>query len=327
MGCFTKKETNRPMEKFKILNIDLEKNNVANFTRLKRTFLYRDKIISFGLYGGFACLNARNFERDTVLEKQLNANDFSKAGIYQDTLFGEKFKELFYWSSNKWMKYQTPQPIKYFDIVYEDNHHVFYTSSSGEFGTIIFAYDKNARKTYAQLTTEPNSILKTDTGYFVGIHSYHGGFSGIYSIKNVSGMKPVSDTLRHIRTLYDRDFRFSALWDTSAHYLSNYADFRHKGLNENFPEMITASFITNGKLFHIVDPWDVNNRGKRYLCKTEKDSLVIIDTLNNIKPSLAFRYKAGTIINEEEYQDGFTLVRNDTIFRITFKAAHKSQSL
>ena len=125
-GCNEQSPTVKDITKFKIVYTNITENGVKNiqncanwyidFSRIKRTVVYKDKIICVGFNGGFACLNSSDLKQNTVLENKLNTDFFTNATIYQDTLFAEKFDKLFFWDSDKWVEYLRPLPINYFDI-------------------------------------------------------------------------------------------------------------------------------------------------------------------------------------------------------------------
>jgi hypothetical protein len=331
-----KKET-----KFTIVDIHITENGVKNikncanwyidFSRIKRTVVYKDKIICVGFNGGFACLNSLNLNQDTILENKLNTDFFTNATVYQDTLIAEKFDKLFYWNSDKWVEYLHPLPIKYFDLLLEDKSYAFYSSCMGEFGSILFAYNKTTGRTRAEFTTCPNSVVKTTLGYYVGTHLYHMmGWSDSYIIKDVEKLKIVPDSLRNSEG-FDIDTRFTFLRDTSLEARNNYLPFKFSIAKEMMdtssnhfqPDiMVIASFNNNGKMYHIIDSRDFNKRAQKYIGTVINDTLEIIDTLNDCTAATAFQFGNTTIINEEFYGNGFSMVRNDTIFKVTFTTLH-----
>lgn len=342
-GCGEQRTPSNKAIKFTIVDIHITVNGVKNiqncanwyidFSRIKKTVVYKDKIICIGLNGGFACLNSSNLKQDTVLENRLNTDFYTKATVYQDTLFAEKFDKIFYLNSaDKWVKYLHPLPIKYFDLLLEDKSYAIYSTCGGEFGSILLAYNKTTGKTRGELTTCPNSVVKTNLGYYVGTHLYHmSGWSGSYIIKDIEKLKLVPEMLRNIRTMFYRDPRFTFLKDTNNELRSNYLPFEFclprklKG-NSSFSlyddMMISASFTNNGKMYHIIDPRDFHKEDVRYIGSVFNDTLNVIDILKNCNPKTVYQFGNTTIINEEFYGEGFTMIRNDTIFKITFKTLH-----
>ena len=87
------------------INGELNIQNCAkwfiDFSRIKRTVVYRDKIICVGFNGGFACLDRSGMKQDTTFERKLNSDFFTNASVFQDTLFAEKFDKIFFWNIDR----------------------------------------------------------------------------------------------------------------------------------------------------------------------------------------------------------------------------------
>ena len=341
-GCNEQSPTVKDITKFKIVYTNITENGVKNiqncanwyidFSRIKRTVVYKDKIICVGFNGGFACLNSSDLKQNTVLENKLNTDFFTNATIYQDTLFAEKFDKLFFWDSDKWVEYLRPLPINYFDLLLEDKTYAFYSSCMGEFGSILFAYNKTTGKTKAEFTTCPNSVVKTNLGYYVGTHLYHiSGWSGSYIIKDVEKLKTVPDSLKNTEGRFDIDPRFTFIQDTSLEARNNYLPFKFSIAKETIdtnstyfhPDMmLVASFNSRGKMYHIIDPRVFEKKEQKFIGTVMNDTLKVIDTLENCTAETVFQFGNTTIINEEFYGEGFTMIRNDTIFKVTFTTLH-----
>jgi hypothetical protein len=316
---------------FKTISIEIPKNGVlkirdcakwyVDFGEVKKTLIYKDKIISVGLNGGFACLSSKNFQPDTTLERIMNTDFFTNAAVYQDTLFAEKFDKYYYWDSNSWIEYSKPLKVAYFTLLYDDKNVAFYSACGGEFGSILFVYNKETGETRILLTTCPDTVLKTDKGYFIGTHLYHmSGFSGSYFIKNLNELPLIPDSLLKVEELYDPYLLFKLLRDTTLAKLEIHDFTSHFRTTEEEDPLIIASFNARNELFHILDP--LARRGydddRRLLARLTGDEWEILDTLSNCNPVTTFQFKDVTILNETHYGNGFTLIRNDTIFKITY---------
>lgn len=331
LSCNGQTPPTKTITKFKVVEKNIAVNGVKNiqncanwyidFSRIKRTVVYNDKIICVGFNGGFACLNSSNLKQDTVLESKMNTDFFTNASVFQDTLFAEKFDKLFFWNSDKWIEYSHPLPIKYFDLLLEDKTYAFYSSCMGEFGSILFAYNKATKETKAQLTTCPNSVIKTNLGYYVGTHLYHMmGSSGEYIIKDIEKLKVVPDEMRNQEGNFDQDPQFNFIYDTSLAARYNYLPFKFF-----YPKdiMLVASFNNNGKMYHIIDTREFKkNREQRFVGTVMNDTLKIIDSLEKCTAETVLQFGNTSIINEEFYGQGFTMVRNDTLFKISFRTLH-----
>jgi hypothetical protein len=328
-SCKSKTQQNESLKNFKHVDVNITINgelniqNCANwyinFSRIKRTVVYKEKVICVGLNGGFACLNRSDLKQDTIFEKKLNTDFFTNAAVFQDTLFAEKFDKIFFWNTDQWAEYPHPLPIRYFDLLFEDKTYIFYSSCMGEFGSILFAYNKTTKETKGELTTCPNSVLKTGLGYYVGVHLYHmHGWSNSYTIKNIEKLKIIPASMRNERGVYHADPRYSFLKDTSAETRNNHLPFKFF-----YPKdiMIVASFDYKGKMYHFVDAMDYKKNGEqRFIGTVSNDTLRIIDSMENCAPATTFQFENTSIINEDG--QWFTMIRNDTIFKITFTTLH-----
>ena len=317
--------------KFKFVAIDIPKNGVLNiqdcskwyidFSRIKRALIYKDKVICVGLNGGFACLNSSDLRPDTTLENLMNTDFFTDASVYHDTLFAEKFGTLYFWTSTKWTEYRHKQSINYFDLLFEDNQYAFYSSCMGEFGSILFVFNKRTHITRAQFTSCPNSVVSTDSGYFIGTHLYHmAGSSHAYTIRDIEKLKVVPDSIRLYEGMFDRDRRLAFLRDTTEELKSNI-----QALTFFYPSeiMIVSSFGLNGELYHIIHPREYpQEKGKRFIGTVQNDTLRIVDSLRDCTAEMARQFENTTIVTEGNYGSGFSLIRNDTMFNITFTTKH-----
>ena len=191
----------------------------------------------------------------------------------------------------------------------------------GEFGSILFVYNKKPKESKAEFTTSPNSVIKTSLGYYVGSHLYHmAGWSDSYTIKNIEKLKTISPSMGNQEGRYDIDPRFSFLQDTSVETRNNHLPFKFFYPKEI---MIVASFDIKGKMYHIVDARDFKkNREQRFIGTVSNDTLRIIDTIENCTAETTLQFENTSIINEEFYGQGLTMIRNDTIFKITFTTLH-----
>lgn len=90
--------------------------------------------------------------------------------------------------------------------------------------------------------------------------------------------------------------------------------------------LINASFWNRGKLYHLIvnreDRHPPENEGKKYLGTVIRDSLHIMDTLPNLNPLTVNQFANTTLVNEAFYGEGFTLIRNDTIFKVYFSTRY-----
>ena len=142
----------------------------VDFTRLKSTVFYNDRLISMGKYGGFVCINPESFTIDKDFTKKLNSDIFTNVIVRNDTLIAEKFGELFYLSKDTtWINYYQNDPVLLFKIAFEDSDYVFFTEDGGEYGGALFVFNKNTKNTQIIISNQfsPNAILKVNNEYIV----------------------------------------------------------------------------------------------------------------------------------------------------------------
>ncbi|MFC2114424.1 hypothetical protein ACFLRI_03660 [Bacteroidota bacterium] len=313
--------------KFIQKNIDVSNkiliNDCANwyleFKEIKKTVFFKRYIISMGLYGGFICLNESDLSLNTEMGTKLNTDFYTNITVFQDTLLAEKFEQLYFFGSDSiWHEYQSYLPIQYFDILYQNDEFVVFSSCSGEFGSIIFFYNKNNKTTKIALDICPNSVINTDSGFIINSHLYHmSGHSSIYLIKDIDKLNLVPDTLYLFHALWDRDPRFEYVRKVVKPNNCIPIDYLNSVDSRSFDyPIIVSTFINNKELFHFVD--FKGYADSVFLCLIKKGCLIKLDSFANISPKTAINYSGTTIINEKHGQ-GFTFIRNDSIFKIIYK--------
>jgi hypothetical protein len=298
-----------------ITKIPIASKVYLNFTDIQKALIYRNKIIGVGSTGGFACLNVSDFKPDTTLEKLMNTDYFSEAGIVNDTLFAGNSEKTFYWDQSKWILYSHPLPINYFTVLFEDKTYIIYEVCQGEFSSLLFAFNKETRVTKALFSrTCPNTVLKSDSGFLIGSHLYHiDSYSRLYNIRDIEKLISVPDSLRFPHTRIDMDSGISKIRNQNKLASKNIRVLKYPR-----NDIIVSTFISNGNMFYIIDKdLSIGSNKKRYIGTIDNDSMRIIDSLANIDPEITCRYGNTTVINE--VHDGFSLIRNDTIYKIKFK--------
>jgi hypothetical protein len=182
-------------------------------------------------------------------------------------------------------------------------------------------YNKKTNITRAEFTTCPNAVIKTDSGYFIGSHSYHMvGYSEAYTIRDIEKLTQVTDSMRFYEGMFDRDPRLAILHINDSLPDTNFIPYRPLYRGEF---MITGTFKIGKMLYHIVDPKNYREAGeKRLIGIIQKDSLKVIDSLKDCAAASTLSFGNITVIHESLWGKGFTLVKNDTIYKITFSATH-----
>jgi len=299
-----------------IVTLDSAARWYLNFDRLKKTVIYSNRIISMGLHGGFICINPTKMELDSDYTKKLNTDFYTNVICRQDTLFAEKFGKIYYLNRDtRWAEYNLKLPVKLFEIVYEDEHYIFYPSDFGEWGACLFIYDKYLHCTKGlEVSDCPISVVKKDKKYTIGGASYGGvGSYEIYSLKDLDKLKPIvndnSNTsmeilnkywigIERIDYTYSRNF-IEKLKEGSADVITI---FQHDSILYCLEDINTHKERINGKKYVYISKFN-NERIKidsldlgdlRGIKQNGKN--VLVDCLNHMKSNFLY-FNSDTIYN------------------------------
>jgi hypothetical protein len=319
-------------------NISFEVNSTINIndcilwhvdlTELKSTVLYKNHIISMGLYGGFVAINSDLKSIDNPFSKKLNSDLFTNLSVRHDTLFAEKFDEIFFLSDKdtSWMPYNLTEPIALFDILLEDEKYVFYSISQGEWGTILFVYDKEIKKLrVASYHDEPKCIYYRENGYYINASLRHGfGSSTFKRLQNIQNLNFISESNKNKSQL-----------SLQSHFLNlpvtDYPDISFDAkvdagilidvLPIDYTIMVANSFKINNEYYHFTYFNDIKKpslHNKTYITKVVNEKLEIVDSLEIYRVNRTRSFDKYTIIESYFLDDGYYLSYDDTLFYITF---------
>jgi hypothetical protein len=289
-------------------------NWYTDFSNVKRSVIYKDKIISVGLYGGFCCFDKDNFKVDATFTKKINTDLFTNVSVIEDTLFAELFNKIYYLDNKtKWVEYTTPKPIKYFDTLLDDKDYIFYYSTRGEWGSILFVYDKNTALTHGLILGCPTSVTKVSNGYLINGATRHMGiWSELISVSDINRLTVISDTLRLRNYSWERFYKIiNDTTETATQYITRLGYFKNK-----WDTAIISTFAISNKIYSFI-----RADRKPFIGKMENDKYILLDTLSkNINPNTLISYADNEkVVNELFWSNGFCLIRNDTIYKIIFE--------
>lgn len=305
-----------------------------NFESLKASVLFHNRVISVTNAGGFVCVSVQDFNRDTLLEQQMNTDFYTGLEVFRDTLFTEKFGQLFFWNEDKWDRYTKSPPVNFFEIVSEDSAYTFYCSDGGEFGSILYAYNQRSGETRALSTSGINSLFSIASGYFIGAHSYHmSGFSEAFIAHDIRAWIKINDQLRTRKGMFDRMPEFDSVHkanvDTRKHISRYWCSISLAPNNrgslfskQTHPDsscqniMIDGSFRHNGRIYHFLNP-DYSSENQTYICTILRDTLLVVDSIPACAGHSVRYFENLALVS---HSDGFTLLRGDTLFRVNFHA-------
>lgn len=300
-----------------VLSINKCANWHVDFNKLKKTVIYSDKIISMGLYGGFVCLDYTSLTIDENFTNKLNSDFFTNVACYNDTLFAEKFDEIFYLSGNNttWVKYNKTLPVKFFDIIYQDNDYIFYPVDFGEWGSLLFIYDKEKNITKGLRTTNcANAIIKTDGKYLISSSTRHmSGFSDLFSLQKIDNIPVLVDhsksiSISNIEEFWKRNIQIDE---------SNKSEYYKQEKSLSIGAIISSTFLFQNNIYHFIEPESRNSQ--IIISKNEQGNLAQQDSLTSFIIDFTNSYNEDYIFNAGTYDCGFMILQKNRLIRIKFE--------
>jgi hypothetical protein len=244
-----------------------------------------------------------------------------------DTLFAEKFNEIYYLNltDTTWKAYSLNEPVALFDILFEDEEFVFYSISRGEWGTILFVYDKSENLLRATpYQDDPKCVYFKEGQYYINASLRHG--SGSSSFKRISNPKsiPIVSTPQNIQLLISH-FNKLPIVDYPPINLKNLEKAKQLEnlINIQYGIMVTNTMSIMGRDFHFTDynQWkeQYQSYDKTYITEIIDKKLNVVDSVNAYRVLRTKTYGSFTIIESKFISNGLYISKGNTIFRIVFK--------
>lgn len=305
----------------------------VDFSELKSTVLYKSHFISMGLYGGFVAIDKSLTYVNRQYSKKLNSDLYTNLAVRHDTLFAEKFNKIYYLSDKdtSWISYQLNEPISLFDILFEDEKYVFFSISQGEFGTILFIYDKEIRKLrVASYGDDPKCIYYQDNEYYINASLRHGGGSSTFkSLHNISNLNIISEEKNSGNPLFTLQSHFRRLPVTEYPDISFNPSVGKNILKTVLPIeygiMVNNTFMIDNNNYHFTDFNGFNQNlsyDKTYITEVVDKKLVIVDSLESFRVLRTKTYGNFTIIESYFIDDGYYMSDKGYLYRIKFLGTH-----
>lgn len=282
----------------------------VDFRELKSTVLYKKHFISMGKYGGMVAYDTNLTAIDQKFTNELNSDLYTNIAVKQDTLFAEKFEEIYFYKEEKkeWIKYKLNEPILLFDILYEDEKYVFFPFNGGEWGSKIFIYNKtNNRIAYIQLSDEVISVYKANNEYFVNACNIFNGSDIYFKIIDVENLK-----YNNIKNIDDEAcfLKLSSIDKTNQ---------KNKIILYNRINNYTSnnSFFYKNNYYYFLQ-FNIRNSiyfKKTYLSYFKDNKFIVFDTIDKFIVSKAKNIGKTTILEGS----GLIISHKDTLFKISFK--------
>ena len=303
-----------------VLPINKCANWYVDFSQLKKTVIYSDNIISMGSYGGFACLDYNSLTLDERFNNKLNSDFFTNIACYNDTLFTEKFNDIFCLSEKdtSWIKYDNRLPVKFFDIIYQDDDYIFYPIDGGEGVSRLFIYDKEKNVTKGLNTDKcTNAIIKTDGKYLISTSkrlTYV--ISDLFTLQNIESMPVLVDHSKDLSINKLEDYWNGVIeideTDKSVYY----------NKEKSFPEgtNISSTFLFHNDIYHFIENYATDflkGKNEMFLTKNKNGKITQLE-----RRSTRFDIKYTNSYNGDyifKTYGGYMMLQKNNLFRIKFE--------
>lgn len=297
-----------------VITIDSAAKWYLNFDRLKNTVVYSNKIISMGLYGGIVCIDPQKMIVDQRFTKKLNSDFYTNITCRLDTLFSEKFGEIYYLNSDTvWTKYDLKYPVKFFDILYEDDHYIFYPCDFGEWGSNLFIYDKYQQCTKGLSVSDcPQSVIKQNDKFIISGATFHGGGSSeLYTINDIDKINVLvkGDFVTSMKILLEYWNGIKRLnYSDSKNFIIPLKTVEYGTTNTIFQQDSTIYSIEQN--LHSNKFAFITNLNTNETNKMDSVSLKYLQEVHS--------FNGNTIINLSLLKSSFLFISSDTIYEISF---------
>jgi hypothetical protein len=295
--------------------------NIQNYP-ISYSFIYENKLIALFDDGSFSCFSLDNFQHDLAFEQKLNEDNkkFKYALLIENQIIGLFRNKYFAYNKEKgWVKYKNQIPIKKSPKLFEDRDFLVFSICHGEWGGIIFFYNKITKLTTFTEATCANSVIKTDSSYL--ITSSLGHMMGSFDIKNIKNPEKLPFLRKRLDTKH-----MEILNELQRDTLR----INKEKLFDYWSIMLFSSFIWNKEYLHIAYYEDMT-----FLAKVEKNKISIINSIwyNDFythNPITTQYEKDFILINldefiyledsdkEENRETGLFLIKDNKLLKITW---------
>lgn len=247
------------------------------------TLIYNNHLLVLNKADSFYSYTTDCFKRDIRFETRLNSQRFKKAFVISDTLYGiDSVNKAFRFdeNSNKWIEQLKELPLFNSEPIYETEKYICYSICHGEFGGLVFFYNKiNSKITFAPATCAV-SLMKYKNGFYIISNLAHMmGSTDIVRIDNPDLLYILPDSL-YKPEKWDRIINYyPILCDTS---ISNKQIIP---IYDEWEKLITSGFRISGKNYFLTNMMFMD-KWRTYLTKFESDSLNVIRTSDTIFSAL-----------------------------------------
>ena len=268
------------------MNIRVSQTNLNQSSRIRPySMIYDNHLVVLNKKNIFYAFDLECFTRDSLYEKRINSLNFKRAFVASDTLFGIDSNDhafVLNIKSDKWTKCTRKLPFDNSSPIYENEKYLCYSINHGEFGGILFFYNKrNARVTYMP-ASRVVSIIESEKGFYVTTCSTHMmESSSIIKVNNPDSLFILPDSMK-IDYKWDNMNYYYPIIARSSIYNSQLNMIYH--VNDS---LISSGFNVENKNYFFTQH-RIKNKQKICLTTLDNDSLKAISTNKNILNKLSF---------------------------------------
>lgn len=317
IGCQKRHSSNKDcISYFDSLTINLDNHelkvsliNLVQEHKIKPySLIYDEHLIVLNKVDSFYSFSINCFHRDLKHESQLNTKQFKKAFIISDTLYGiDSVNQAFRFDKTigDWIKKQKQLPFSNSEPIYETDKYIFYSICQGEFGGLVFFYNKFSHKITFAPATCAVSLMKFKEGFYIVSNMAHmDGNSDIILVNNPDLLYELPDSL-YENYKWDDIFKFyPILADTSIY---------NKQIVHVYSEwikLLTSGFRIKGKNYFLTN-MSFKDNYSTYLTRFKNDTLTVIPTSDTIFSALPASHGELTKIMDDRTVIDYTLFADD----------------
>lgn len=227
--------------------------------------LFRDNLVILSASGRFTCYRPDDLSRNKEFEKKLNTKIWRSHQILNNQLIAQSAEQPFYFTAaNTWEIYKTPATVKETTPLYEDEDYFCYSECHGEWGGMIYFFDKRTGSTYFTGAGCARSVLKKAGKYYVLSSLRH--MSGSSDLVEIADPRKLSECASEMSYETVRWMDRQAA-DTAKHAVSVFDVY---GLVVHAIFSIEDRFISLGS-------W----RKQTFLCEIDQDMTTIVHPFFN----------------------------------------------
>jgi len=243
------------------------------------TLIYNNHLIVLNKANSFYSFSTDCFKRDLRFETKLNSKRFKKAFIISDTLYGiDSLNNVFKFDEIrcKWIEQLKELPFFNSAPIYESDLYLCYSICHGEFGGLVFFYNKiNSKITFAPAQCAVSIMNNNNSYYIISNLAHMSGSTDIVRIDKPDLLYILPDSLYKPEMLNDlNNYRF--IPDDTL--ISNRQIVT---VYDEWDILITSGFKIRGKKYFLTNMTFKDN-WRTYLTKFDSDSLYVIRTSDTI---------------------------------------------